>query len=325
MENIVLFDWLSATMKTPLVNGEDKETQLSYAEHFISALGLDAGMFTTTDGPHGKNNRLWLDGINIHLPNETKNYVWLEMSGSGCRAFETYGHGNWNSLLEFCVNNSNIKRLDCAFDDHNQILDMQQLVIDTYFNRSFISRSHYHEVQLSFDDRTGDEGTSIYHGRECSNILIRIYDKAAQLRRKDEKWNRVEIQMRDSNAMEYAQKFVQGSDLGSLWAGVLVYYLRYCEPSDSDSNKWRWHIKDYWKSLIGDAESIKLLTTPGVEYNMTKLENYVMHQAGNSIWTYIQAFGYLAFREKLEKSLPAEMPVKYKDLLKRFKAGDKHV
>ena len=322
MDNLVLFDWLSATIKTPLIKYDDKKSQLEYAEHFISALGLDVGMFDVADGPHGKNNRLWLDGINIHLPSDNKDFVWLEMSGSGCRAFETYGHGNWHSLLEFCVINANIKRLDVAFDDHNQILDMRKLVEDTYFNRSFISRSHYHEVQLSFDDRTGDEGTSIYHGRECSNILIRIYDKAAQLRRKDEKWTRVEIQMRNDNAVEFAQRFVQGDSVGPLFRGVLAYYLRYCEPSDRDCNKWRWPVADYWSNLIEESAGIRLLTTPGVEYNMTKLENYVMHQAGNSIWTYIQAYGYMAFRDKLEKSLPAEMPVKYKDLLKRFKAGE---
>lgn len=322
MENLVLIDWLSATFKTPLIKSDDKKTQLEYAEQFVSAMGLDLGDFEVADGPNGKNNRLWLDGINIHLPSDNKDYCWLEMSGSGCRAFETYGNGNWNSLLEWCVYNTNIKRLDCAFDDHSGILDMKQLVIDTYFNRSFVSRSHYHEVQLSFDDRTGDEGTSIYHGRECSNILIRIYDKAAQLRRMDEKWNRVEIQMRNENAMEFAQKFLQDDSVGSLFRGVLAYYLRYCESSDSDSNRWRWPIASYWQVLIDNAESIKLLTTPGVEYNMTKLENYVIHQAGNSIWTYIQAFGYMTFRDKLEKSLPPEIPFKYRDLLRRYKAGD---
>ena len=322
MDNIVLFDWLSVTFKTPYILRDDKLSQLEFAENFASALGIDLGAFDVADGPHGKNNRLWLDSINIHLPSDSKDFCWLEMSGSGCRAFETYGHGNWHSLLEWCVNNGNIKRLDIAFDDHSGILDMKQLVIDTYFNRSFISRSHYHEVQLSFDDRTGDEGTSIYHGRECSNILIRIYDKASQLRRKDEHWNRVEIQMRNENAVEFAQKFVQGDSIGALFRGVLAYYLRYCESSDSDSNRWRWPISDYWRNLIEESASVKLLTSPGVEYNMTKLENYVIHQAGNSILTYIQAFGYLAFREKLENSLPAEMPLKYRDLLRRFKAGE---
>ena len=134
MENLVLIDWLSATFKTPLIKSDDKKTQLEYAEQFVSAMGLDLGDFEVADGPNGKNNRLWLDGINIHLPSDNKDYCWLEMSGSGCRAFETYGNGNWNSLLEWCVYNTNIKRLDCAFDDHSGILDMKQLVIDTYFN-----------------------------------------------------------------------------------------------------------------------------------------------------------------------------------------------
>ena len=52
--------------------------------------------------------------------------------------------------------------------------------------------------------------------------------------------------------------------IGEAFAGVLLNYLRYVEP-DTDSNKWRWPMKDYWYNLVEDAERISIYTAPGME------------------------------------------------------------
>lgn len=317
MENLILIDWLSATLPLaedwPCGDANDGST-------FIELLGMQNVSFQVSDGVKGFSKRIWFDGVNIHLPSEKMPYLWLEMSGSGCRAFETYGHGNWKQLLNVVSQYCNITRIDIAFDDHSGILDMSQLVLDTYFNPCFISKSHYHECCLSFDDRTGERGTSIYHGRESSNTLIRIYDKAAQLGydSKDH-WNRVELQLRNRNAQAFASSFLQSNNIGDLFCGVLLDYLRYCEPSDTDSNRWRWPVKDYWSNLVKDAVRIRLLTTPGAEYNIQNLENFVFSQAGNSIRTYIECFGVDRFMERLKETSPFDIPPKYKEILNKFK------
>lgn len=317
MDNIFLFDWLSATLPVdgdwPCGNATDGST-------FIQLLGIEDVSFQVLNGPHGPNKRLWFDGISIHLPTDKHPFLWLEMSGTGCRAFETYGHDNWKMLLNVILQFCNITRLDIAFDDHSGILDMSQLVLDTYFNPCFVSKSHYHECHLSFDDRTGDKGTSIYHGRESSNTLIRIYDKAAQLGY-DEKihWNRVELQLRRENATAFASRYLSCDNLGDLFCGVLVDYLRYCERCDTDSNRWRWPLKDYWADLVQNASRIRLLDTPGVEYNILNLEKFVFNQAGNSIRTFIDCFGVDVFLERLKETRPFILPEKYQEIIRKCK------
>lgn len=317
MDNIVLIDWLSATL--PL-DGEWPCGNASDGSTFIQLLGMSEIPFQVLNGPHGQNKRLYFDGISIHLPVEAHQYLWLEMSGTGCRSFETYGNGNWKELIHVIYEYCNITRIDLAFDDHTGILDMSQLVSDTYFSPCFVSKSHYHECHLSYDDRTNEKGTSIYHGRESSNTLIRIYDKAAQLGF-DQKthWNRVEIQLRRENAMAFASLYLQNDDLGQLFCGVLVDYLRYCESSDTDSNKWRWPLKDYWSALVKDAARIRLLSTPGVEYNLQNLESFVFSQAGNSIRTYIECFGIDAFMNRLRETQPYVLPEKYLEIIRKYK------
>ena len=74
-------------------------------------------------------HRLVFDGISIHYsnPNESKynQGCCLEMSGQGCRDFETYGSGDWNELLHFCIcAGGSITRVDIAYDDFTGVLPL---------------------------------------------------------------------------------------------------------------------------------------------------------------------------------------------------------
>ena len=60
--------------------------------------------------------------------------MWLEMSGQGCRAFESFGTGNYEALFQEVLDNPsemNLTRLDVAFDDHGGLLDIGQAAEDT--------------------------------------------------------------------------------------------------------------------------------------------------------------------------------------------------
>ena len=86
-ENAILIDWLSLTSK------------LHSPEEIISLLGMEDCKWQAMHGMHGYQERLWYDSISIHYAGRADMGVWLEMSGQGCRAFETYGHGDYNVLL----------------------------------------------------------------------------------------------------------------------------------------------------------------------------------------------------------------------------------
>jgi len=111
LEDIILFDWLSVS------------STVDIPENFIEFLGLDELEFEEVNGYYGYRNRYYYDGISIHYDyrgaDEGERNCLLEISGQGCRVFETYGNGDWKKLFSrFLSDGYNITRLDVAYDDH---------------------------------------------------------------------------------------------------------------------------------------------------------------------------------------------------------------
>lgn len=194
-----------------------------------------------------------------------------------------------------------------AYDDHSGILDIGEVSQDTQCGM-YVSKSDYWECLVS------SKGTSIQIGSPQSKVLIRIYDKAAERGKQGEHWNRVEIQMRDDRAIQFSMISLP---IGEAFAGVLLNYLRYVEP-DTDSNKWRWPMKDYWYNLVEDAERISIYTAPGMEYNEERCKRYVVNQAGNAIDACIQMYGLYEFERMIQERETAPNP-KYQQLIKQHK------
>lgn len=283
MENLLLYDALSFTSK------------IHSPQDIIELLGLTACTWETVKGAHGYRERLYFSCISIHFNGTDDMGIWIEMTGQGCRAFEEYGNGDYESIFQMILYHDkemNLTRLDVAFDDHTGILDIDQLCNDTRYG-FFVSRfSDWQVIE-------GSKGSSITHGSMKSDVFLRIYDKAAERHLDDgSHWIRVELQLRRERAVAFAS--ISG-DIGDRFCGVLLNYVRYVDEDELDSNKWRWSLKSYWADLVGTASRISLYVKPGTEYNIDHIENYVFRQAGNAIDTYIQIKGEDAFLDKLKK------------------------
>lgn len=280
--NKVIYDWLSITSK------------IHTAQQMIEEIGMSELPWELTKGAHGYQDRLYYDHISVHYNGRPDMPVWLEMSGQGCRAFETYGHGDYERLFQIVDYNSsemNITRLDVAFDDFTGILDMNRICSDT-LNQEYVSKANYWEVVQSA------KGQTVVIGSPTSEVLIRIYDKARERGREDEipHWVRVEIQMRNDRC----KKFIQlPLGIGNKFCGVMMNYLRYVIPDEEDSNKWRWNLKDYWETLLGNASALSIYEKPGVEYNLLRCDNYVFNTAGNAIDAEIKIRGIDDFMKML--------------------------
>lgn len=322
LDNCLLFDWFSCTLSLDGEYFHEYGDDLSTGQVFIDLLGLDSVYFQVAGGVRGYSKRLWFDGVNIHLPGANQPTVWLEMSGGGCRAFETYGTGNWEQLFDFALKYCHITRLDVSFDDHSGILDMTTLLHDTFIVPSYVSKCFKHKLVLDADDRSGGSSITIYHGSDQSEIKVRIYDKAAELRKLDH-WVRVEIEFHRDRASAFIELLYSNMSIGQAWSGVLLNYLRYVEPDEFDINRWRWPLKSYWSELVGSSEPICLYVGPGVEYNMQRLDDFIFSQAGNSIRTYIEVFGIERFLVRLKESQPLVTPDKYKMLIEKYKRYEK--
>ena len=301
-ENVVLRDWLSFTSKK------------HDPYEIVEALGMGHCVWTETKGAHGYQDRLYFGNISIHYNGREDMGVWCEMSGQGCRNFEDLSTlpGKWDELLAWIQSNDlNITRFDVAFDDHTGLLDIDRIAQDTE-NQRFVSRFNYWESIRS------SQGISVQIGSPQSKVLVRIYDKAAERGfGPDVHWVRVEMQLRDQRAKGFLDCPMP---LGEAFAGVLLNYLRFVEPDETDSNKSRWSMTEYWADLIGDVSRIKIFSSPGGEYNVEKCKHYVADMAGNAIAAMLEICGSTDEFERLIAARQCKPNPKYDVILKEHHA-----
>lgn len=295
MDNVIMIDWLSFTIK---------DCSVWEVSRMIGCGNLK---WQLIKGARGYKHRLYYEGISLHYEGTDEMGVWCEMSGAGCRAFESFSSLSWVELIDllFTMNHVNITRTDIAYDDHQGILPMDQIVSDTLCGM-WISKSRFWEsVQSS-------KGSSIYFGSPQSQIRIRIYDKAAERGFIDRHWVRVELQLRDERAKSFLSL---NKSFGDSFTGVVRNYLRFIYPN-KDTNKQRWPMQPYWEQLLNDASAIQLYQDLGMEYNLGNLEHYVFDMAGGAIDTAVQIFGEDEFLRRIkERPQNYDRNLKYAALL----------
>lgn len=298
--DFILYDWLSFSAKR------------SDPYFIVDLLGLAHVPWTMTKGARGYQDRLYFNCISIHFNGRPDMGVWCEMSGQGCRAFETLStlECKWESLFaEIMAQQMNITRLDVAYDDHTGALDLDVIVQDTR-NKEYVSKSEYWEILES------SKGQTVQFGSPQSDTLIRIYDKARERNcPTGEHWIRCELQLRRERAVAFTKL---GLPIGQGFCGVVVNYLRFVDPDPLDSNRWRWPIKPYWGDFLCHANAISIYEAPGMEYNIDRCERYVIRQAGNAIDAYIQIRGVPGFLEEL-KQRPTMRNPKYDRLVEEYR------
>ena len=309
-ENRILFDWVSFT------------TRKHSVVELVELLDLKDCPFETVRGSKGFMWRQYFGGISIHYnENELQNsgdFIWLEMSGQGCRSYESYGLGDYEKLFTLVKSdpeNIHLTRLDIAFDDMTGVFNIKQ-VCDEVRAKHFVSRTSTYQSIYS------NAGNAVYFGSKKSNVFIRIYDKAAERGYDGEKfhWVRCELQLKDVNAKGFVDK-LQDNDLRELYLGVLKNYISFRIPTN-DSNKRRWPQAEWWSKFLDNAVRISVWSKPGVDYNLSACERYVMTQPIGSIKTLVEIFGKEAFFEMIRKA-PAPKNPKYKQLIASVFAANK--
>lgn len=300
-ENVILWDWLTISCK-------DENPEV-----WMELLGMENAPWQLLDhGANGYRQAYYFGSISIWFDGQSGMGCCVNMSGQGCRSFEERGNGDYASLFQTVLGDParfNITRLDIAFDDHTGILDMVQIAADTV-EREFVSRFRTERIEQEFKD--GRPGITVYHGSKKSEVLIRIYDKAAERGLEDTHWVRVELQLRQERAAEFARQSLS-LGIGDLFCGVLLNYVRYVDPG-TDSNPSRWPLKAYWSDLVEAASRIQIFVKPGVEYNLSKLDHFVFDQAAGALHCAVKVYGAsFVVQRVLEKDI-SENP-KYKKLL----------
>lgn len=306
-ENLFLIDWLTFT------------TTMHGFEGVYDLLGMSADMFTQAQtGRYGYSRRIYCGGVSILSGGFDESMgICVELSGQGCRDFETLGSGDYAGIfLEILENpkQMHITRLDIAFDDHTGLLDVQVLCRETLAG-NFVSRWTKYKVEYS------DEGTSCLFGSRQSEMYLRFYDKAAERGLSGVHWSRSEMVLKRQRAFEFIRILTKEHDgkvsgIQALFWSVLNNYLRFVVPDPEDTNKSRWETAPWWFNFVQSAACVQLFVKPGVEYNLHDTEKYVYNQAGNSFLTLIMCRGLDAIVDGIihRDSL---FSAKYQNLAKR--------
>lgn len=289
-ENCILVDWFSAT------------TRIYDPVSLIDYLGLEAESFQHIHGFYGYADRLYFGGISIHYnltandPEHTS--VLLEMSGKGCRQFETSSSVSFMQLFEDVMNGDfNITRLDIAYDDidregGNGLLDIQKIARYTLHHR-FVSKWGSGEVVDSFKTNGNDEpmthALTVQFGSNQSDIKLRIYDKAQERGGLGYHWVRSEIVFRRERALDFIFQVCKGNSIGSLYSGVLKNYLRFIRLDHS--RRERCSVVAWWDKFLNHAEAVKIFSKKDIDYNLDRVSRFVIEQAGNSISIFLATYG----------------------------------
>lgn len=307
-QNRLIYDWVSFS------------TRIHKPDEIMDLLGMRDCPWEILTSGNGYTHRHHFGGVSISFVDGDMSHVGgfylLDMSGRGCRTFETYGNGNYDNLFKLvqkedgkpkAMQDVRLTRLDVAYDDMTGLFDID-LICDKTRLQEFVSRIQRYESIY------GSKGNSVNFGAKGSNVFIRIYDKARERGFTDGRhWVRCELQLRKENACGFVNK-LPGNTLSGLYTGVLKNYLSFREPDPDDSNKRRWEESPWWTSFLNNAKAISVAEKPGVIYNLSACEKYVLTQPVGSIKTLIKIFGADEFIEMIRNAPNPKNP-KYRRLV----------
>lgn len=310
-QNKVIYDWLTFTSRIHSLTG------------VIELLGLIDIKFENMKGRYCYQERLNFGGINIMYNGREDMGICVEMSGQGCREFETYGNGDYQAIFDLINEHwnkdsekreMNISRLDVAYDDFVGLLDLNYLMMAAQ-KGEYVSRCKDIEVIYS------NKGCSVCHGsRLQSSVYIRIYDKKMERKRDDlEHWVRCEIKLKDDTARGFIKL---SNDICKNYFDVLNNYLRYVVPSDNTTNKSMLMTSPEWLQFIESWETVSIFDKPGAVYNISKLDGYINNQLSGALTTYIDVVGVTTFVKNLRESRAGKkLNPKYQQIQKQYEAN----
>lgn len=220
----------------------------------------------------------------------------LDLSGTGCRTVEQLNPSfDWFAFLHKYDNQIrnrevHISRIDiaCDVDDGSIPIDLVQKY----------SRAELYVCKSKvLPDVRYMRTEEVYFGSPRSDRLLRIYNKALEMCLEGVDWTRFEFQLRNDNAVSFYLNWCNNRDIGSLYAGVMIDFLRFVQPPKGASIKeikqnrhqGRLPTAKWWEDFIGTAKRIPQLYLPGYDYTLAHLEHYLEKQSYSSLKAYMIA------------------------------------
>ena len=159
-------------------------------------------------------------------------------------------------FLSWCCAVGKVRRLDVAIDDRAGLVTYERLQ-DTLSSGGLVSKAKTCRWIIEQDTRTAARlGWTLYIGTRKSAAMVRIYDKAAERLCKGVQvagsWVRVELEAHKDYADSLARAILAGGPAVGL--AQIAEKIRCCEPSATDSNRWRWSLATWWRAFLDGIE-----------------------------------------------------------------------
>lgn len=248
--------------------------------------------------------------------------ICLDISGQGCREFENTAGNDWLKFLhDICDRDLKtvITRLDLAYDDHIGTLDLYRIAADVR-DRHYTSPSKKSQIIWSDDQVNNVQGLSVYIGSKSSDVLIRIYDKAAEREFGAElHWVRCELQLRHERCTAAVAEILKHEHVGRTASGILRNYIQFREPNSTDTNPSRWPVAPYWDKVLLDMERVRLWISPGEPYNFSKTELHMIKQYGQALLAFKEINGNLGPLLDVCKRTYPVLNKKYENAIAEFR------
>ena len=225
---ISLVDWLQFTIPHP-VTLETVYNLFGMLEDDFK--DLPRGLYSYTKQKASGDIRILYEGtaeMGIHV----------QMSGQGCRQFETYYDVTWEELFYRIIElNGKFTRIDLAIDDIRYRNDppyftLQQLIRKTKRNECKSKFKKARRVETIEIGSGQSKGQTIYFGSSQSDVQVRAYEKNFERENEGKEleehltaWNRVEIQLCDDRANATVLAILSGVIIGEIAFGILSHYM----------------------------------------------------------------------------------------------------
>jgi len=246
--------------------------------------------------------------------------VCVSMSGTGCRTFETLrGEGfQWSEFLQQLQNDYDVhfSRLDVALDVTEKYMPSMKSICGYVAQRKYISKFRRNIYTLGSEE-------FVFFGSPSSDVRLRIYNKALERGYEDQHWIRFEYQLRNDAARKFIDEYQRNKNIGYCVRSCLNNYVRFLtKPHNGDRNGGRIPTVQWWDRLLAGADKMSLFEAPGIEYNLSRLEKYLVTQVAPSLATYLRCKGGdLGVLYKLLDVGAAKMNQNQSMLVKQYQEG----
>ncbi|WP_235794640.1 replication initiation factor domain-containing protein [Virgibacillus salidurans] len=281
-------------------------------------------------GFYGYVGTVQLDYIKVFYstPGDSRG-VLVEMSGKGCRQFESFlraRNKTWYDFFQDCIaHNGSFTRFDLALDDTKTYFSVPFL-LEKIKRAELITRFKRMDYNGSFD--IGEEkegGTTLYFGSKKSDAYLCFYEKNYEQARKYERdveefgeWNRYEIRLKDDRAQVAIEILIEEQDLRYVALSIVNNYIRFVDRRD-DVSKEYYETSAFWQDFIGDASKLRLYQKPEEDF-YEKSRNWLKNSCAPTMKMILESDQVLGNQDLSDMIVEAELSDKQEKMLAVFLA-----